>query len=518
MVSLIFKTEGIRGRSRKRFLPRDVLGDSMKSAMLPNKSHNKISHSRIQVATSPYQDGVDFSALEGFADSSAPLDVVSIADLLRNTFVYPPHSIYRDVKVAASGFDPEQDMHDHPRFHFAFQSALARSRPPPDVVDNDSLLQTYHRLLCDAVSRSTAGMRAPWMLQSGGKDSTSLAIALADVRPKTVCLTYLGGDEENEIESASFVARQLGLRHEVLICDSGRAYDRYLAMVPRMPLLTADFAALSYADLATEVSLRDGDGIVDALGSDQYFGVPLHGRQRLLAILARRMRLPESVFKSRLVSRSFKICFALATLQMDEFERYFPGSRFSDVEVDALFGWQVSSRSRQRLETYHADLAAAESAEAIRRISVVLAESAALAKGMYAASAMSLRVVYPYCDEQLRDWIFHHVPHEMLIGRGSVNKVLVRKHIAQRFQDLPYVSTKGSFRFDLCGLAKQRFDQVYEFALQTQALLPGAPRWLEIHRSRLDNKYFASKFYLLAITLPWLQSRMHGVAQPVEKS
>jgi hypothetical protein len=515
MAPFIFKVGGIRDSSSRGRLSRYASGDPMTSATLPNKTRNKNDRSRIQVTTSPYQDDVDFSALEGFADSSAPLDVVSIADLLRNTFVYPPHSIYRDVKVAASGFDPAQDMHDHPQFHFAFQSALAPSRPTPDIVDDVSLVQTYHRLLCEAVSRSTEGMQSPWMLQSGGKDSTSLAIALSEVRPQTVCLTYLGGDEENEIESASFVAKQLGLRHEVLICEPGRAYDRYLAMVPRMPLLTADFAALSYADLATEVSLRDGDGIVDALGSDQYFGVPLHGRQRLLAMLARRVRLPQSVFKSRLVSRSFKICFALATLQMDEFERYFPGSRFSDAEVDALFGWQVAARSRQRLETYHADLAAAESAEAIRRISVVLAESAALAKGMYAASAMSLRVVYPYCDEQLRDWIFHHVPHELLIGPGSVNKVLVRKHIAQRFQHLPYVNAKGSFRFDLCGLAQQRFDQVYEFALQTQALLPGAPRWLEIHRSRLDNKYFASKFYLLAITLPWLHSRMRGPAQPV---
>jgi hypothetical protein len=27
--------------------------------------------------------------------------------------------------------------------------------------------------------------------------------------------------------------------------------------------------------------------------------------------------------------------------------------------------------------------------------------------------------------------------------------------------------------------------------------------WLERHRGRLDNKYFASKFYLLAVVLPW---------------
>jgi hypothetical protein len=83
-----------------------------------------------------------------------------------------------------------------------------------------------------------------------------------------------------------------------------------------------------------------------------------------------------------------------------------------------------------------------------------------------------LRLVYPYCDERLRDWIFHHVPDDLLIGPGGVNKVLMRKYIDQHFQQLPYVKVKGSFRFDLCGLARTaRFDQVHAFALQTQALL-----------------------------------------------
>jgi hypothetical protein len=209
------------------------------------------------------------------------------------------------------------------------------------------------------------------------------------------------------------------------------------------------------------------------------------------------------------VSRSFRLCFALATLQMHEFERYFPGSRFSDTEVDELFGRHISAQSRKRMDTFHADIAAAASAEAVRRISLVVGESAHLAKGMYAAKAMSLRLAYPFCDARLRDWIFNDVPDDHLIGPGGVNKVLMRNYIAQHFQQLPYVKAKGCFRFNLLGLARQRFDQVHAFAMQTRALLPGAPRWLETHRSRLDNKYFASKFYLLAMTLPWLLSRMH---------
>jgi asparagine synthetase B (glutamine-hydrolysing) len=384
------------------------------------------------------------------------------------------------------------------------------------------LLKTYHRLLCEAVSLSTTGMQSPWLLQSGGKDSTSMAIAVAEAAPQTTCITYLGGEEENEVASARLVARKLGLRHESLVCDPGRSYDRYLAIVPRMPLLTADFALLSYVDLATEIVADGGDGIIDALGSDPYFGVPAHWQNRVLALLARRLQLPLGVLEWRLVGNSFRLCYALGTLQMDGFERFFPGSRFTDAEVDGLFGSQIATLSRRRLETFRADIARANSMEARRRVSATILESAIFAKGMYAAKALALRLAYPYCEARLCDWVFHEVPDDRLIGPGGVNKVLVRQHIARHFQKLPYVAAKGSFRFDLRGLASQRFEQVHAFAMQTQALLPGAPRWLERNRRLLRNKYVASKFYLLAIALPWLRNRMEATTAlahlPTEKS
>ena len=464
---------------------------------------------RIQINTSPNSGEVDLSPLAGRSRDPASLDVVSIADILRNAAVYPPHTIYRDVKIAATGFDPGQDLFDEPRFHFPYQAELAPPRPSMGTVGEAALLGTYHQLLCEAAARTTANMRSPWLMQSGGKDSTSMAIALADVRPDTTCLTYLGGKEEDEVASARYVAHKLGLRHESLVCDPGRAYDRYLAVLSRIPLLSADFAALSYLDLATEVSLHQGDGIIDALGSDQYFGVPLHQHDRVLAWLARSLRLPQSLFAWQPVSRSFKLCFLLATLQMNKFERYFPGSRFSDAEVDSLFGWNISECSRQRMQTFHADLSAAASDEAVRRLSLVIGEAAHLAKGMNAAHAMSLHLAYPYADPRFRDWVFHQVPGELLIGPDGTNKVLMRKYIAQHFKELPYVKTKGCFRFDLRGLARDRYEQVHGFAQQMRTLLPGAAQWLETHRHRLDNKFFASKFYLLAMILPWLLNRMH---------
>src|SRR5690606_4001016 len=236
-----------------------------------------------------------------------------------------------------------------------------------------------------------------------------------------------------EVESARSVARKLGLRHESLVCDPARAYERYLAMVPRMPLLTADFAVLSYADVATAIAASGGDGVIDALGSDPYFGVPAHWQQRMLGLLARGVRLPPGVFGSRLVGRHFKLCYALGTLQMDAFERFYAGSRFTDTEVDDLFGQPVAGQSRQRLELFRADIAAARTLEARRRVSATIVEAAIFGKGMYAASALGLRLVYPYCEPALCDWVFHQVPDDYLMAPDGTNKVLVRHHIARHF-------------------------------------------------------------------------------------
>ncbi len=458
----------------------------------------------MQITMSPYYGKPDFSGLAPGACGG--VDPVSVADLLRNAFVYPPHSILENVKLVTFGFCPQQDMHTAPEFRFKFRNA---GEVPETARQDQDWVEVYHRLLCEAVRNSCAQARAPWLLQSGGKDSTTLAIAIADARPDTVCITYLGGREESEVESAAFVARKLGLRHVALVCDPGRAYDRYLGAVAKMPLLTADFALLSYFDLAAEIAAHGGDGVIDGLGADSYFGTPVSRQQRLLAKLARQMRLPGAVAELPLVDRSFELCFVLGTLQMNPIERVFPGSRFTDDEVDGLFGRNMARESRARLALFTDEIASATSAWEWRDMSMSIAGSAgAFAKGLFAAHAMSLHAAYPFCDRTLRDWVHHEVPrHQKVDPATRMNKVLIREHIATRFGDLPYVRHKGSFRFDLRGLAAQRFDQVRDYAEMSRSLLPGAVAWLDRNRGRLDNKYHASKFYLLAVVLPWLVER-----------
>ena len=467
----------------------------------------------LQITMSPYYGPADFSPLNGSYAKSARLDPVSLADLLRNGFVYAPHSIFEDIKLATFGFNPTQDMHAHPEFRFLFRDSEKRrehGEPETDWVGG------YHRLLCNAMSNSCAGMRAPWLLQSAGKDSTPLAIAAAEVRPDTTCITYMGGSEEDEVASATFVASKLGLRHETLVCDPGRAYDRYLAIIDRMPLLTADFALLSYVDLATQIVGSGGDGVIDGMGADNYFGIPVHWQQRVLSWLAKGIRLPRFMAELPLLGRNFEFCYMLSTLQMDPVERAFPGSRFTDAEVDDLLGRDLARASKARLALFQAELASASNSDEHFAMALTVAGSGGgFAKGMYTARALSLELAYPFCDRELREWVYRQVPPDQLLDPVTrTAKVLMRRYIATRFDELPYVVKKGSFRFDLCGLAQQRFDQVHSYAGKARDLMPGAVDWLERNRGRLDNKYHASKFYLLAIVLPWIESRNQGAAAP----
>jgi asparagine synthetase B (glutamine-hydrolysing) len=465
----------------------------------------------LQLTMSPYYGPPDFSRLAKLPVKHAVLDLVSVADLLRNGFVYPPHSILEGVKLVTSGFNPQHDMHNAPEFRFSFRE---RERGQEHVSTGEDWVATYHRLLCEALATSCSGIGAPWLLQSGGKDSTTLAIAAADTRPDTTCITYLGGSEENEVASARLVARTLGLHHETLVCDPGRAYDRYLAIADRMPLMTADFALLSYVDLATTVSECGGDGVIDGMGSDNYFGISVDRQHRWLSNMARGMRLPRFLAELPVIGRNFELCYMLSTLQMNPIERVFPGSRFTDAEVDELFGRDVASLSRRRLALFQDEIDSASSLdEWWAMVSSIAGSAGAFGKGLYTTSALSMKVAYPFCDSELREWVYRKVPPDQIMDTTSMlTKVLVRNHIATRFKQLPYVSRKGSFRFNLCGLAKQRFDQVHAYALATRHVLPGAAHWLERNRVRLDNKYHASKFYLLAIVLPWIAQRGKDVA------
>ena len=63
-----------------------------------------------QITMSPYYGRPYFSGLSEGHGTSRAIDLVSVADILRKAFVYPPHSIFDDIKLVTFGFSPGHDM------------------------------------------------------------------------------------------------------------------------------------------------------------------------------------------------------------------------------------------------------------------------------------------------------------------------------------------------------------------------------------------------------------------------
>jgi asparagine synthetase B (glutamine-hydrolysing) len=435
----------------------------------------------------------------------APVDLASVASILLFGFVLPPDSVRCGHDMPAPG------MRRTPGgIQCAPHAALDAMRESGSASDPCE----YHERLVRTVRSSTAHLDQPWLMQSGGKDSSSLAIALAEARPGIRCLTYVGGMEESESASAATVARRLGLPHETLACDPGRAWDRYVARVPRMPVITGDFALLSYVDMAVHAGIRGADGLIDGIGSDLYFGSIAGASGTLLEWAARGWSRPVQWVERGPWRHSFTACYLLSTLAMHGAERWFPGSRFDARTVSGLVG---ARWTEQALARWAALAPAFRNRDRHQRRDVAIALSEAAGgflKGRVATTAAGLRVAYPFADPSWVAWAACLPEHARIDRDRGLNKRIVRQHVQHALGELPYVRRKGSFRFDLRGLARDRFDAVRSMADDVRHVLPGAPAWLDRNRPWLGNKFHASRFYLLAVLVPWL--RVHAATLRTE--
>src|SRR5688500_18224624 len=133
---------------------------------LPDASPAPARPARTQITMSPYYGRPDFTGIAGPTAPPRSIDLVTVAGILRNAFVFPPHSIFEGVKLVTFGLTPAQDMSATPEFHFKFRDSGKRVEDGSADGEVD-WVGTYHRLLCEAVTNATRGVSSPWLLQSG---------------------------------------------------------------------------------------------------------------------------------------------------------------------------------------------------------------------------------------------------------------------------------------------------------------------------------------------------------------
>jgi asparagine synthase (glutamine-hydrolysing) len=388
--------------------------------------------------------GLDLSEiLEALAGRGAPPTISreSLSFFLHDGQVPYPRTLYEDVfaltvgdrcRVAedAAGFSATFSL------EFPYLAALSRQSEDPDP---DRLLS----LLTTATVDLLEGVEGAFLLLSSGKDSTALALALAESgRRDVVCLTY-AGEGDDEYLFAADVCRRLGLTHRVYSMDSAdvdvaRALRRFFA---ESPLPAGDLAQIPVVLAMARECGRAGT-VLEGTGNDLTFGyVPRRKDRRAARLTLGRFR--PAVRLRSLVPPGSQLNYLLR----DPVEINWPGLRLRNHETSELLGGTYDTAAHWR--------------EVRRRLGAMdPVDARGLLRGRHfeigsqkekvdlAARAFGCNAVHPYQDPRVIDYYFNLPESSRYDARRLVNKVLLRELLRSRLAyDERSVGNRG-FTFD----------------------------------------------------------------------
>ncbi|MCA9136349.1 MAG: hypothetical protein KDB00_06315 [Planctomycetales bacterium] len=374
----------------------------------------------------------------------------ALATLLYSGTVLPPETIFRAFYSVGPGGTLSVDENE-PRY-----------REPgelfEDAPDPTELLDPI-TCLAEAMDASDVDLSQCKLLLSEGKDSTGIAIALAELGLKVDCVTFANSD--SNVELVTEVAHRFGHRLEIIRYQDLTIPTRNLETLASVFEPTVDQAFLSYLLLSAKVF--EGTIIIDGMGNDFYMG-HLPTKQQFKAtkycdivskFLPRRLResLKGKLFRNReycgIPLRTFSECQGL----YNGFDRGVLRKEIAEPrtldELDKTwkkFGFQKGralSRGRY-LDTY-----------SFCGKSIALAEMA------------SAKVYFPWADARIAQR-FEGLSPEAKYEWPTVNKLPLRKAINQRFD---YQQPKVGFRAPIDGILQSN-RQTFERAVKESRLIP----------------------------------------------
>jgi len=323
-----------------------------------------------------------------------------------------------------------------PSVDFPYFAERSRRDETPDT---GRLLE----LLADATARRIEGASNVLLLLSAGKDSSGLALALAECGRRDVLAVTYTSDRDDEAAFARRTADRLGFRHEtVSLRDaSSTAPDALDGLFERAP-----FPPVDPAQIPVLLTLRryasDGAVVVEGTGNDASFGyVPRLKELRAVRFGLGRWSAADAL--KPLVSPWSGLNYALR----DPVEVNWPALRPRHCDTRRFFQDVVNTsavwrRVRRRLGPI--DPIDARGLLRGRHFEI----GSQRQKIDLAAGALGMRAVYPYQDERVASYYFNLPEPDRFDRARLVNKVLLRRLLRERLDYDEHAVGKRGFTFD----------------------------------------------------------------------
>lgn len=365
-----------------------------------------------------------------------------VSHLLGTGFVPLPATMFQGVLRIGAGDTANLVTRDG----HATVSVMSNYPWMPDRSRQDEVFSTkrIHELIVASLERKLAGCdRQGLLMLSSGKDSVSLAVALADLGYDVPCVTYRASRDNTEHEEAGSFCRRLGLKHETIEMPSDpvvvrRHLTRFFesAISP-----SGDHATIPYVVTVAQSGVESG-AIIDGGGNDGYFGyVPSHRRRRKRAFRVRGRWLQEGV--SRLTRIDSKINY----LARSRSAGAWPGRNMRFHEIKSVYGSALDPAQQwRRVDRELSGLSDVDRAMAnmIRQIEGARTPD----KVRLVAQTHGMEAVLPYCDKSLADYGFNLPLADRYDVRTHTDKIPLRRFLDERLGYDAKVVGDGFFAFD----------------------------------------------------------------------
>lgn len=220
---------------------------------------------------------------------SFEIDSYGLSFLLQNGAVPPPKTVYKNLFILGIGDTAEITSNNgliEITFHNDFPFSSQKRPERPYIPDTSVALE----LIANATLKRTHHNKPTFLFHSAGKDSNTIALALAEAgwQDKVTLITHHSKSNPKESHISAEIAKKLGFRHRNLEEYSDlnpQVQKEFFEFFREAPFPCTDGVSLAYPLYAFQYPQLKSANIIDGMGNDVYIGhMPSHSeyqKQRL---------------------------------------------------------------------------------------------------------------------------------------------------------------------------------------------------------------------------------------------
>jgi len=380
-----------------------------------------------------------------------------VSFLLQSGVVPPPKTAYEDIYILGIGDQAKvstQNGNVEIEFTHEFPFLNGNRLSPGEMEpDEDKILE----MLAEATISRIDPSRPSFLFHSAGKDSNSIALALAEAgwQDKVTLITHKSKGKADESEISAKIAKQLGFKHQVLHEEDTLGPEHKQAIHDYFvdaPFPCTDNVTLAYPLYTCQIPELKGANVIDGGGNDSYMTTPPTPRDLKVlpfAKIAHRASFLREFAKSESVLtpmlRTPAEWCGMSGFSLGDAQKLLPG-------VENVYShWKRESLKRAGWDLF--DLKTGI-------LTPVTAAELHIRKARLFADAINAKFILPFADKKIAEY-FRQLPEKYLFDRKTLkNKLILRKILKDRLGLDSDELGKLGFSYDSRSVVLQNWDDI----------------------------------------------------------